>query len=36
MARERRVLCMPMTLDEDDGTKVSIGMPWYIPSSHCI
>jgi len=27
---------MPMTLDEDDGTKVSIGMPWYIPSSHCI
>ena len=25
MARKRRVLCMPMTLDEDDGTRVSMG-----------
>ena len=25
MARERRVLCMPTTLDDDDGTKVSMG-----------
>ena len=25
MARERRVLCTPTTLDDDDGTKVSMG-----------